>query len=150
MGRKRARDVNGDSNETNVDEPSKKRRQFSEQDLRLAKLYEDLANEVASVRNEATKSLLQVLDPEKSDSAAIEKCFTRLIRGLCSNRKAARLGFSIALTELLGQTYIDNPRASELSIQSKDLVDLVLKQTIQLGKTSSQVTLEFVESVEIY
>lgn len=140
MGRKRDRDASGRLDDAKAGKPSKKRRHLSEKDIKFVKLYDDLANELEDVRNAATKSLLLELDPKSGkDSEAIEKCFTRLTRGINSNRKAARLGFSVALTQLLGQTYIDNPQSSALPIARAGIVEFVIKQTTPQGDFSNQV-----------
>ncbi len=83
-----------------------KRLKRTKDDIDLAALYEELADEVQDVRIKAAARLLKSItqDPdefeEKLDSA--EK---RLTRGLCSGRKAARLGFSIALAEVLRRKF---------------------------------------------
>lgn len=83
--------------------PSRKRRlDYSEADAQLAKIYNDLADDVQAVRIKAAGEVIRNLSV-KSDHQIerIEKAITRLIKGLCSGRKAARLGFSIALSEVL-------------------------------------------------
>ncbi|KAM0714228.1 hypothetical protein Q7P37_010015 [Cladosporium fusiforme] len=83
--------------------PSRKRRlDYSEADAQLAKIYNDLADDVQAVRIKAAGEVIRNLSA-KSDHQIerIEKAITRLIKGLCSGRKAARLGFSIALSEVL-------------------------------------------------
>jgi DNA polymerase phi len=84
----------------------KRQRQFTEQDQRLVKIYNDLADERNDVRIQAAKEFVSEFAPEREPSGDfIEKSLTRLIRGLCSGRKAARPGFFIALSELLRQFY---------------------------------------------
>lgn len=83
--------------------PSRKRRlDYSHADAQLAKIYSDLADEVQAVRIKAAGEVVRNLSV-KSDlqTERIEKAIARLIKGLCSGRKAARLGFSIALSEVL-------------------------------------------------
>jgi DNA polymerase phi len=83
--------------------PSRKRRlDYSQADAQLAKIYNDLADDVQAVRIKAAGEVVRNLSV-KSDHQIerIEKAIARLIKGLCSSRKAARLGFSIALSEVL-------------------------------------------------
>ena len=83
--------------------PSRKRRlDYTEADAQLAKIYNDLADDVQAVRLKAAGEVIRNLST-KSDHQIerIEKAIARLIKGLCSGRKAARLGFSIALSEVL-------------------------------------------------
>lgn len=65
----------------------------------LIGIYEDLASEDGGVR---LKAGLQLLSTAYSDTE-LDKILSRLFRGLCSSRKAARIGFSIALTEFLAR-----------------------------------------------
>ncbi|KAE9972881.1 hypothetical protein BLS_003830 [Venturia inaequalis] len=100
MSTKRPRD---DAEDATV---QKRRRQYSEQDQKLAKIYNELADERNDVRIKAAKDFVTEFAAEKNpDGESLEKAFTRLIRGLCSGRKAARFGFFIALSELLRQSY---------------------------------------------
>ncbi|XPS98905.1 DNA-directed DNA polymerase [Ascochyta lentis] len=86
--------------------PAKRRRQLNEDHLKLSKLYEDLAAESDQVRFEAAKQLIVKFSPESEPAAKeVETALTRLIKGLCSQRKAARVGFSLTLTELLRQIF---------------------------------------------
>jgi DNA polymerase phi len=83
--------------------PSRKRRlDYSQADAQLAKIYNDLADDVQAVRIKAAGEVIRNLSA-KSDHQIerIEKAIARLIKGLCSGRKAARLGFSIALSEVI-------------------------------------------------
>ena len=86
--------------------PTKRRRQLNEEHVKLSKLYEDLAAESDEVRVEAAKQLIVKFSPESNPAAKeVETALTRLIKGLCSQRKAARVGFSLTLTELLRQIF---------------------------------------------
>jgi DNA polymerase phi len=86
----------------NFSNPRKRRREAANVDVKLVEIYEDLANEKNEIRLKAAAGLLSRFTPPNSvpDEEA-EKILHRLFRGLCSSRKAARIGFSIALTELL-------------------------------------------------
>jgi DNA polymerase phi len=101
MSNKRPRDdAGGDAG------AQKRRRQYSKQDQKLAKIYNELADERNDVRIKAAKDFVTEFAANKNpDGEGLEKAFTRLIRGLCSGRKAARFGFFIALSELLRQSY---------------------------------------------
>ncbi|KAF1930381.1 uncharacterized protein M421DRAFT_418700 [Didymella exigua CBS 183.55] len=86
--------------------PAKRRRQLNEEHVKLSKLYEDLAAESDEVRFEAAKQIIVKFSPESNPAAReVETALTRLIKGLCSQRKAARVGFSLTLTELLRQIF---------------------------------------------
>jgi DNA polymerase phi len=111
MQRKRQREPREDAV---VDNGTKKRqRQFTEQDQKLVKIYNDLADERNDVRIQAAKDFVLEFTADREPSGDfIEKSLTRLIRGLCSGRKAARPGFFIALSELLRQFYHSEQRLS--------------------------------------
>ena len=83
--------------------PSRKRRlDYSQADAQLAKIYNDLADDVQAVRIKAAGEVVRNLSANSDNQAErIDKAIARLIKGLCSGRKAARLGFSIALSEVL-------------------------------------------------
>lgn len=83
--------------------PARKRRvEYSKADASLAKIYNDLADDVQSVRLKAAGALVKDLSAKLSDRPQrIKDSLGRLVRGLCSGRKAARLGFSVALSEVL-------------------------------------------------
>ena len=113
------------------------KRQYTESDQKLAKLYDQLADEVADVRLKAAKSLFEELSPNgQLNPEASEKALKRLIRGLCSSRKAARAGFSITLTELIRQIYSkDDPFISLMN-----LVELMKDCTRSIGSVPGQVS----------
>jgi DNA polymerase phi len=109
----------------------KRQRQYTEQDQKLAKIYSDLADERTNVRIRAAKDYVAEFAPEREPSGElIEKSLTRLIRGLCSGRKAARPGFFIALSELLRQFYHSEvslsgvPELSKLIVKIDELTEL--------------------------
>ncbi|TKA80711.1 hypothetical protein B0A49_01114 [Cryomyces minteri] len=80
----------------------KRQRKYTDEDAKLVSIYENLADEAEETRKKAAKDLLLTLSPSQNPSTDfIKKALTRLIRGLCSGRKAARPGFFIALTEAL-------------------------------------------------
>jgi hypothetical protein len=140
MVKKRPREANAESVVTDS-LPPKRQRQVSELDQQLAKLYENLADDVSAVRLKAAKELLIELSPDKKLAPEVfHKVFNRLIRGLCSGRKAARYGFFVAFTELLRQIYKDDSSYGAGGLLSlNDLVSLVIKLTQTEGKTVGQV-----------
>lgn len=80
----------------------KRRREQPAVDTQLVEIYEDLANVDEKIRLRAAHTLLtNFVSNGKATGDQLNKILRRLIRGLCSCRKAARLGFSIALTEFL-------------------------------------------------
>lgn len=83
--------------------PSRKRRvEHSEADAELSKLYGELADDVQAVRLKAAGQLVKNLSTKFDvQIERLETSTTRLIKGLCSGRKGARLGFSVALSEVL-------------------------------------------------
>ncbi|MCJ1249248.1 DNA-directed DNA polymerase [Trapelia coarctata] len=101
-------------------------------------IYEDLAHENEEIRLKAAQDLLSSITPEKNTSKEeLEKVFNRLFRGLCSGRKAARLGFSVVLTELIIQ-YVGSDSVST-SIMSITIVLKTLEdQTRISGHVSGQ------------
>lgn len=120
----------------------KRRREQSNADTQLVEVYEDLANENEEVRLKAAQSLLSRFSPENSPAnEEVLKTLKRLIRGLCSGRKAARLGFSVALTELLVQLLGPVKKdAPSLGLSIAELIDLLKEQTSIGGNVSGQVS----------
>lgn len=119
----------------------KRRRESASIDTQLVEIYEDLANENEEIRLKAASSLLAKVSPEKSPSREqLSEILTRLTRGLCSGRKAARLGFSVALTEYLVQTR-GSDGAPQLDVQ--EVIDVLKKQTVAVGDASGNACLTF-------
>ncbi|KAL2810838.1 DNA polymerase phi-domain-containing protein [Aspergillus granulosus] len=84
----------------------KRRREPVNVDTKLVEIYEDLASENDEIRLKAAQALVSQFTPDKKPAdEQIRKALQRLFRGLCSSRKAARVGFSIALTEVLAQVF---------------------------------------------
>ncbi|KAF2173405.1 hypothetical protein M409DRAFT_15689 [Zasmidium cellare ATCC 36951] len=83
--------------------PSRKRRvENGQSQAELAKIIDNLRDEVPQVRIEATKALIKTLSAKSDDrSQNLDYSLNRLIKGVCSGAKAARPGFSIALAEVL-------------------------------------------------
>lgn len=81
---------------------SKRPRERSTADSERAEIFEDLAQEDKEVRVRAATRLLKRLQ-DAEDDGELDIFIRRLFRGLCSSRKAARLGFGAALAEVLSQ-----------------------------------------------
>lgn len=82
----------------------KRRREQPAVDTQLVEIYEDLANVDENIRLKAAHALLtDFVANGKSTAEQLNEIVRRLLRGLCSGRKAARLGFSVVLTELLNE-----------------------------------------------
>lgn len=124
MSRKRRQEA-VNHNDEGVEPAQKRRREYSEQDAKLANIYNDLANEVKEVRIRAAASLVQV---SSKNDAPVDRILQRLIRGLCSGRKAARSGFAVALTEVL--------RGLKLNVT--EIIDKITSVTQPEGKPAGQ------------
>ena len=109
-------------------------------DTQLVEIYEDLANIDDGIRLKAAQALLLRVAPEANPTVQqVTEILRRLLRGLCSGRKAARLGFSIVLTELLTQLFGPTSR-SVPGIQSiPDLIETLKAQTQTQGNVSGEV-----------
>ena len=103
----------------------------------LIEIYEDLASENGEVR---LKAALRLLSTKYSDTE-LDKILNRLFRGLCSSRKAARLGFSIALTEFLAH-YAGPGRHFSL----ETICQILTEQTETAPGVSRQVSLSKVST----
>ncbi|RHZ47449.1 DNA-directed DNA polymerase POL5 [Aspergillus thermomutatus] len=95
----------------------KRRREPFNVDTKLVEIYEDLANEKDEIRLKAAQALVSQFTPDKNPpDEQIRRALQRLFRGLCSSRKAARIGFSIALTEILTQIFAAPRESSEVTV----------------------------------
>ncbi|KAF3484407.1 DNA polymerase V [Arthroderma uncinatum] len=116
--------------------PKKRRRERVNVDVKLVEIYDDLSNENDEIRLKAASDLLSRLMPDANPAPEdIEKALLRLFRGLCSSRKAARLGFSIALTELLSMLFGQSD-GDEKKVQS----GLDVSKTIDLLESNTNTT----------
>lgn len=142
MGNKsRKRDRESGQGGTADEAPVKRRRQINEEQLKLSKLYEDLAAESDDVRFEAAKQLIVKFSPDSKPAAKdVDSALVRLIRGLCSQRKAARVGFSLTLTELLRQILGQKEKTIEdLELNVASVVKLVEEKTKVEGNVPGRV-----------
>ncbi|GAB1195078.1 hypothetical protein APSETT444_004332 [Aspergillus pseudonomiae] len=115
----------------------KRRREPVNVDTKLVEIYEDLASEKDEIRLKAAQALVSQFTPDKeATDEQIKKTLLRLFRGLCSSRKAARIGFSIALTEILSQV-LSNPRESS-EIDIPKVVGFWESQSSASGSESGQ------------
>ncbi|KAK4574178.1 DNA-directed DNA polymerase [Recurvomyces mirabilis] len=102
-GLKRSRAQDDVAGEIDDVHPSRKRRlEFSKTDAKLAKIYGELAEHDSKLRLQAAIELLETIKSTSSQQdELITRVLERLIKGLCSSNKAARLGFSVALSEVV-------------------------------------------------
>lgn len=141
MAGKRRRDANVDEEKSaDPTHPSRKRRiEYTETDAKLASFFNDLSDDVKATRLKAAAELIRTLtdaEPEKLD-----KALTRLIRGLCSSRKAARSGFSVALTEVLRLTseHANSSNSGGLDLSLPALIDRIVSIATPDVRSNSQV-----------
>ncbi|KAJ5653717.1 hypothetical protein N7490_000720 [Penicillium lividum] len=117
--------------------PRKRRREGYNIDVKLVEIYEDLASEKDEIRLKAAQGLVSQFTPDQNPTdEQIKKVLQRLFRGLCSSRKAARIGFSIALTEVLTQVYSTPRESAEFKLS--DALQLWQVQTHASGGESGQ------------
>ncbi|KAH8427801.1 DNA-directed DNA polymerase POL5 [Aspergillus melleus] len=115
----------------------KRRREPFNVDTKLVEIYEDLASEKDEIRLKSAQALVSQFTPDKNPTdEQIRKALQRLFRGLCSSRKAARIGFSIALTEILTQV-LGSPRDSSEITVSK-VMSIWESQSSSSGSESGQ------------
>ena len=139
MGKtKRPRDDESHVGTENVHPSRRKRVKYSEEDAQLAQIYNDLADEVQAVRIKAARDLLKNLSRTSDDRSRLDAAETRLIRGLCSGRKAARLGFSVALTELFRLKFSASSAGDEHSIALTPVLDSICTLTEPVGNVKGQ------------
>jgi hypothetical protein len=121
----------------------KKSRHYSEQDRKLAALYDSLADESSDVRIKAAENLILEIQPQKisENGNLVENVLKRLIRGLCSGRKAARSGFYITLTELLRALYCEESEYDQDKIpRFEKIPELIEDLTQPEGNVAGQVS----------
>ena len=117
----------------------KRRREPVSVDIQAVEVYEDLANENEEIRLKAAQTLLTKVSSEKSPSLeALQKVLKRLFRGLSSSRKAARLGFSVALTEFLRQHCLSD-RTDRSVLEVAAVINVLEEQTRAPAGVSGQV-----------
>ena len=118
----------------------KRRREQPAVETQLIEIYEDLANVDENVRLKAAETLLtNFVANGKSTGDQLNEIVRRLFRGLCSGRKAARLGFSVVLTELLVELYKSNGKAVAGVQSVLELIETLKKQSQISSNVSGQV-----------
>jgi len=142
--KRRAEELNAATENNDTVHPARKRRlEYTEADAQLAKLYNDLSDEVKATRIKAAAGLVRAL--KDAEPARLDQSLTRLIRGLCSSRKASRSGFFVALVEVLQLTKPtdshDNAQFTPLSLIAK-----VESLTEPEGSANNQVSLTIITS----
>ena len=100
----------------------------------LVEIYEDLAHESPQVRETATRNLVTGFAAPEYQRKVTE----RLFRGLCSSRKFARPGFSLALTTYLWKGFGGKASSDTSVLLASDVIEIWLKQTTSEGGTSGQ------------
>ena len=117
---------------------SKKRpREKKDVNVQLVEIYEDLSNEDPEIQLAAAKRLLDRKNLSHEDVLAT---LNRLIRGLCSGRKASRPGFSVALTEFLTlYSSAETDATSPPQLNPRDALTAIREQTRTGGNISGQV-----------
>jgi DNA polymerase phi len=123
--------------------PAKRKRQVTDGKLQLYKLYEELAAESNETRLEAAEKIITMHSPENQPSSTdVQEVLNRLIRGLCTQRKAARLGFCVTLTEMLRLLLGTQKSAIEdLDLDAESLFKRIDKQTKVEGNAAGMVRL---------
>ena len=112
---------------------------YTEADAELASIYEDLADDVPITRIQAASRLLKRVLSEPSDRQnRLETAIARLVKGLCSGRKAARLGFSVALSELLRVAFRLGYSNNAEQFSLKKITDDIVFLTRVDGRASGQ------------
>ncbi|CAF9926083.1 MAG: DNA-directed DNA polymerase [Alectoria fallacina] len=117
----------------------KRRREQPAIDVQLVEIYEDLANVDEYIRLKAAQALLtNFVADGKSTGEQLNEIVRRLLRGLCSGRKAARLGFSVVLTELLIELSGPSGRGVAGLQNVFELIETLKKQSQVSGNVSGQ------------
>ncbi len=130
---------------------NKRRREPVTVDTQLVEIYEDLANTNDDIRLKAAKALLLRVALEADSTAQqVTEILRRLLRGLCSGRKAARLGFSVALTELLIQLFGSASRRVPGIPSIQELIETLKEQTRTQGNVSGEVCNTYISSLLCY
>ncbi|KAG8623531.1 hypothetical protein KVT40_008507 [Elsinoe batatas] len=139
MGTKRRREekvsAQNSSGPTDDQHPRKRIQRYTEDDSRLAKWFADLAEEVRSTRLSACKEIILFLEKASKDQK--DRILQRLIRGLCSSRKSARLGFSLTFTALLDKL-CGHAASADWDYQVSDLLPTVESLTSPPSNANNQ------------
>lgn len=116
----------------------KRKREPTDFDADLVKVWDLLSHDHEDVRLEGAGQLVsKAFDTKYATADRLKMIMHRLFRGLCSSRKSARLGFSIALTEVLSQLKVYRDQGSDMTFSGSELVNLLESQT-SLKKASGR------------
>ncbi|KAF3905988.1 hypothetical protein ABW21_db0203870 [Orbilia brochopaga] len=104
----------------------------------VRKVFAGLSKDDENERIEAAKSLSVLLrDTTKDREETVKYCLTRLIKGLASGNDSSRIGFSLALVELLYSLLkTEDPLLTDYPFRS--IVQLVIEHTEPLGGLTKQ------------
>lgn len=107
---------------------------------REVELYEKLSSENPSERLVAAEAVIAGLFSEGgvSEPTLLRHLERRLFRGLASGRKGARLGFSLVITEILGQLFGAEKKEKYSGIRLEQLLELLDVKTKPEGDLSGQ------------
>jgi DNA polymerase phi len=129
----------GASEEDGVHPARKPRIEDGKAEVQLSKIYNDLADEEATVRLQAAGELLNSLSTSTSDQISrVNAAITRLIKGVCSDRKAARLGFPVALSEVLRLAFDLSAQQQHNDFNLDSITAKIIKLTEAEGKKRGQ------------
>lgn len=93
-----------------------------------------------NIRLKAAQNLLtNFVADGNSTGEQLNEIVRRLLRGLCSGRKAARLGFSVVLTELLGELLGPSGRDGAGFQDVLELIETLKSQSQVSANMSGQV-----------
>lgn len=110
--------------------PSKSKRKYTDEDRRRASVYENLADDKHGTRIQAAKTLLEEFMPANHpDVEKLKATVLRLLRGLCSGRKSARIGYFIAFSGLLQQTASSTSLFNQATGGTQELLKLINRLT---------------------
>jgi hypothetical protein len=133
---KRQRDPNHGGPEDGVQ--AKRRRPKDGDTVKLSQLYNDLTAESEETRLEAAQQFITKFALENEPQAEeLRRAIVRLVRGLCSARKAARLGFFVTLTELLRQNLGQQGSNTEGSKLGVDGLINLFEENTKVEKSAS-------------
>lgn len=109
---------------------------------REAELYDQLGREDESDRIKAASSIISsLLSGDGVDEPVLRRHLEkRLFRGLASGRNASRLGFSLVLTEILGQLYGKENLAEKkyTGLSFEEVKKILVKSTTPFGNLAGQ------------
>ncbi|KAK0667339.1 DNA polymerase phi-domain-containing protein [Cercophora samala] len=109
---------------------------------REAELYDQLGREDESERIKAAHSIISsLLSGDGVDEPILRRHLEkRLFRGLASGRNASRLGFSLVLTEILGQLYGKENLADKkyTGLDFEEVKKILVKSTTPFGNLAGQ------------